>query len=86
LKQALHFLHFFRYSPQARAAYINPIEQQMEIVRRIGPSLTPIAAGGWMTFTPHPELAGFPTHTFDVMHKEHYISKVLPGARPENAS
>jgi acetylornithine deacetylase/succinyl-diaminopimelate desuccinylase-like protein len=70
---------FFRYSPQARAAYINPIEQQMEIVRRIGPSLTPIAAGGWMTFTPHPELPGFPTHTFDVMHKEHYYFKSATG-------
>ena len=33
---------FFRYSPEARAAYINPIEQQMEIVRRVGPSLAPI--------------------------------------------
>src|SRR5436853_2351879 len=31
---------FFRYSPEARSAYINPIEQQMEIVRRVGPSLT----------------------------------------------
>src|SRR5215467_7419683 len=70
---------FFRYSPQARAAYINPIEQQMEIVRRIGPSLTPIGAGGWMTFTPHPELSGFPTHTFDVMHKEHYYFKSATG-------
>jgi acetylornithine deacetylase len=63
---------FFRYSAQARAAYMNPIEQQMEIVRRVGPSLSPIAPGGWMTFAPHPELPGFPTHTFDVMHKEHY--------------
>jgi hypothetical protein len=42
----------------------------MELVQRIGPSLTPIASDGWMTFTPHPELPGFPTHTFDVMHKE----------------
>ena len=70
---------FFRYSPEARAAYINPIEQQMEIVRRIGPSLTPIAAGGWMTFMPHSELPGFPTHTFDVMHKEHYYFKSATG-------
>ena len=44
----------------------------MEIVQRIGASLTPIASDGWMTFMPHPELPGFPTHTFDVMHKEHY--------------
>jgi acetylornithine deacetylase len=66
---------FFRYSAEARAAYMNPIEQQAEIVRRIGPSLTPIAPGGWMTFAPHPELPGFPTHTFDVIHKEHYYFK-----------
>ena len=66
---------FFRYSPEARAAYINPIEQQMEIMRRIGPSLTPMAENGWMTFTSLPELAGFPAHTFDVMHKEHYYFK-----------
>jgi acetylornithine deacetylase/succinyl-diaminopimelate desuccinylase-like protein len=70
---------FFRYSAEARAAYMNPIEQQMEIVRRIGPSLTPIRADGWMTFTPHPELPGFPTHTFDVMHKEHYYFKSATG-------
>src|SRR6267142_1580313 len=30
---------FFRYSPEARAQYMNPIEQQAEIIRRIGPSL-----------------------------------------------
>jgi acetylornithine deacetylase/succinyl-diaminopimelate desuccinylase-like protein len=70
---------FFRYSPQARAAYFNPIEQQMEIMRRIGPSLTPIQHGGWMTFEPHPELSGFPTHTFDVIHKEHYYFKTATG-------
>jgi acetylornithine deacetylase len=66
---------FFRYSAEARAAYMNPIEQQSEIMRRIGPSLTPIPAGRWMRFTPHPELPGFPTHTFDVIHKEHYYFK-----------
>jgi len=70
---------FFRYSPEARAAYINPIEQQSEIMRRIGPSLSPIAPGGWMTFTPHPKLPGFPTHTFDVIHKEHYYFENCTG-------
>src|SRR5215472_14350555 len=70
---------FFRYSPEARAAYMNPIEQQMEIVRRIGRSLTPIPPDGWMTFKLHPELEGFPTHTFDVMHKEHYYFKSATG-------
>jgi acetylornithine deacetylase len=63
---------FFRSSPEARAAYQNPIEQQCRIIQRIGPSLDPIAPGGWLTFTPHPELPGFPTHTFDTIHKEHY--------------
>src|SRR5499433_4287886 len=36
---------FFRYSREAKAAYQNPIEQQAEIIRRIGPSLDPIPAG-----------------------------------------
>ncbi|HVQ77920.1 MAG TPA: M20 family metallopeptidase [Candidatus Binatia bacterium] len=63
---------FFRYSPEARAAYMNPIEQQCRILERIGPSLDPIPPGGWLTFTPHPDLPGFPTHTFDTIHKEHY--------------
>jgi acetylornithine deacetylase len=70
---------FFRYSAEARAAYMNPIEQQSEIVRRIGPSLKPIPHGGWMTFKSHPELPGFPTHTFDVIHKEHYYFKNCTG-------
>jgi hypothetical protein len=54
---------FFRYSPEARAAYMNPIEQQMAIVQRIGPSLTPIPQSRWMRFAPHPELPGFPALT-----------------------
>src|SRR5262245_26888379 len=63
---------FFRYSKEARAAYENPVEQICRIVQRIGPSLDPIPQGDWLSFTPHPELPGFPTHTFDVVHKEHY--------------
>src|SRR6267143_4222558 len=70
---------FFRYSAEAKAAYWNPIEQQAEIIRRIGPSLDPIPPGGWLTFTPHPDLPGFPTHTFDTMHKEHYYQKNYTG-------
>src|ERR1700737_76146 len=66
---------FFRYSRQAKAAYFNPIEQLAEVTRRIGPSLDPIPPGGWMTFQPHPDLPGFPTHTFDTFHKEHYYQK-----------
>lgn len=63
---------FFRYSAEAKARYWNPVEQICEVVRRIGPSLDPIPQGSWMTFIPHPELPGFPTHTFDTVHKEHY--------------
>jgi acetylornithine deacetylase len=70
---------FFRYSAEARAAYMNPVEQQAEIIRHIGPSLTPIPPDGWMTFAPHPELPGFPTHTFDVIHKEHYYLRNYTG-------
>jgi hypothetical protein len=32
-----------------------------------------------MTFNSHPELPGFPTHTFDVIHKEHYYFKNYTG-------
>src|SRR5256885_8478055 len=49
---------FFRYSKEARAQYINTIEQQREIIRRIGPSLDPIRPGGWLRSTPHPDLPG----------------------------
>ena len=63
---------FFRYSDEAKAGYFNAIEQQAEIMRRLGPSLNPIPAGGWLNFTPHPDLPGFPMHCLDSMHKEHY--------------
>ncbi len=70
---------FFRYSPEAKAAYQNPIEQQARIMERIGPSLDPIPPDGWLHFTPHPELPGFPTHTFDTIHKEHYYQPSATG-------
>ena len=70
---------FFRYSAEARAAFMSAIEQQMAIVQRIGPSLTPIPQGGWMRFEPHPELPGFPALTYDVFHREHYYYKNYTG-------
>jgi acetylornithine deacetylase len=76
---------FFRYSPEARAAYMNPIEQQMAIVERVGPSLTPLPHGGWMQFTPHPELPGFPTLTYDVFHREHYYYPNYTGRSTRDA-
>jgi acetylornithine deacetylase len=76
---------FFRYSKEARAAYENPVEQICRIVQRVGPSLDPIPQGRWLTFTPHPELPGFPTHTFDVVHKEHYYQKNYTGMSSREA-
>jgi acetylornithine deacetylase len=70
---------FFRSSPEAKARYFNPVEQQCEIIRRIGPSLEPIPRDGWMTYAAHPELPGFPTHTFDTIHKEHYYQTNYTG-------
>src|SRR5258708_19534503 len=75
----------FRYSAEAKAAYWNPIEQLCEVVRRIGPSLDPIPEGSWMTFDSHPELPGFPTHTFDTFHKEHYYQKNHTGLHSKQA-
>ena len=76
---------FFRYSAEAKAAYQNPIEQLCRIVERIGPSLDPIPRGGWLRFTPHPELPGFPTHTFDTIHKEHYYQPNATGMSSREA-
>ena len=70
---------FFRFSAAARARYMNPVEQQMEVLRRIGPSLTPVAPGRWLDFTPHPELPGFPMLTVDTIHKEHYYQPNATG-------
>lgn len=72
---------FFRYSAEAKAQYFNPIEQQCEIIRRVGASLEQIPANpeGWLSYEPHPELPGFPTHTFDTIHKDHYYHPNLSG-------
>jgi acetylornithine deacetylase len=76
---------FFRYSAEAKAQYWNPIEQLCEVIRRIGPSLDPIPEGNWMNFTPHADLPGFPTHTFDTLHKEHYYQKNHTGLHSKQA-
>jgi acetylornithine deacetylase len=76
---------FFRYSAEAKALYWNPIEQLCEVIRCIGPSHDPIPEGSWMNFTPHPELPGFPTHTFDTFHKEHYYQKNRTGLHSKQA-
>ncbi|MBI4183377.1 MAG: M20/M25/M40 family metallo-hydrolase [Proteobacteria bacterium] len=63
---------FFRYSDEAKAAYWNPIEQQNEIVRRMGPSLDAPPPDGWLRYRPHPSLPGFPKIMYDAIYKEHY--------------
>ena len=70
---------FFRYSDEARAAFMGAIEQQMVILERLGPSLTPIKPGGYLSFEPHAELPGFPALTYDVFHREHYYYKNYTG-------
>ena len=63
---------FFRYSPEAKAAYHNAVEQQAEIILRLGPSLDPHGPDSWITFNPHADLPGFPMHRVNSIHKEPY--------------
>jgi acetylornithine deacetylase/succinyl-diaminopimelate desuccinylase-like protein len=63
---------FFRYSEEARARYLNAIEQQAQVVLAFSTSIDPAATSQWCTFTPHPDLPGFPMHRFDRIMKEHY--------------
>ncbi len=43
-----------------RVPYINPIEKMMKVIAAFGPAYQPIPHGGWLRFTPHPLLPGFP--------------------------
>ncbi len=63
---------FFRSSAEAKAAYFNAIEQQAAIIQRLGPSIEPATPGGWLTFTPDPDLPGFPMHLFSAVQKDRY--------------
>src|SRR5258707_8343039 len=38
-----------------------------------------------MNFSPHADLPGFPTHTFDTFHKEHYYQKKFTGLHSKQA-
>lgn len=55
---------------KSRVPYVNPIEKAAEVIRAFGPSYQPIPAGGWLRFTPHPLLPGFPR--IAVRNVEHY--------------
>jgi acetylornithine deacetylase/succinyl-diaminopimelate desuccinylase-like protein len=63
---------FFRFTPEARAAYFNSIEQQALCLAAFGPSLEPVPEGGWLSFRRHPELPDFPMIRHDAIHKDHY--------------
>lgn len=67
-----HTQLFFRYSAAARAAHLNAIEQAALVMARLGPSLTPLPADGWLRFTPHPDLPGFPMLRYDSIAKDHF--------------
>jgi acetylornithine deacetylase len=43
-----------------RVPYVNPIEKITKVIAAFGPSYQPIAHGGWLRFTPHDLLPGFP--------------------------
>jgi len=63
---------FYRSSPDAKARYFNSIEQQTEIIRRMGPSLAPLPEGKWLRFSRHPKLLEFPQIRYEAIHKEPY--------------
>lgn len=43
-----------------RVPYVNPIEKAARVIQAFGPAYQPIPHGGWLRFTPHPLLPGFP--------------------------
>jgi acetylornithine deacetylase/succinyl-diaminopimelate desuccinylase-like protein len=43
-----------------RVPYVNPIEQITKVIAAFGPAYQPLAHNGWLRFTPHPLLPGFP--------------------------
>jgi len=43
-----------------RVPYVNPIEKITKVIAAFGPSYQPIPHGGWLRFTPHELLPGFP--------------------------
>ena len=63
---------FFRFTDEARAEYLNSIEQQALCLEAFGSSLVPVREGGWLRFKRHPELRDFPMIRHDAIHKDHY--------------
>jgi acetylornithine deacetylase len=74
-----------------RVPYINPIEKITKVIQAFGPSYQPIPPGGWLRFTPHPLLPGFPRMA--VRNIEHFQDtttlsfdlRIIPGMTEQSA-
>lgn len=76
-----------------RVPYVNPIEQITKVIAAFGPAyqpLRPTTVGGWLRFTPHPLLPGFPAMA--VRNIEHFQDattlmfdlRIVPGMSEES--
>jgi len=73
-----------------RVPYVNPIEKITKVIAAFGPSYQPIAHGGWLRFTPHDLLPGFPRMA--VRNIEHFQDtttlsfdlRIIPGMTEES--
>jgi acetylornithine deacetylase len=76
-----------------RVPYVNPIEQVTKVIQAFSPSYQPIrpaSEGGWLRFTPHPLIPGFPAMA--VRNIEHFQDtttlmfdlRIVPGMTEES--
>jgi acetylornithine deacetylase/succinyl-diaminopimelate desuccinylase-like protein len=76
-----------------RVPYVNPIEQITKVIAAFSPSYVQIPSvdqGGWLRYTPHPLLPGFPSMA--VRHIEHFQDtttitfdlRIIPGMTEES--
>lgn len=77
-----------------RVPYVNPIEQIVKVIEAFGPAYQPlhsIEEGGWLRFTPHPLLPGFPRMAVrDIEHFQDTTTltfdlRIIPGMTEESA-
>ncbi len=76
-----------------RVPYINPIEKITHVINAFSPSYTPItpaSQGGWLRFTPHPLIPGFPAMAVrHIEHHQHITTltfdlRIVPGMTEES--
>ena len=77
---------------KARVPYINPIEKAAKVINAFGPSYEPLKSkdeGGWLGFTPHPLIPGFPRMAVRNMHHYQNVTtlnfdlRIVPGMSDE---